>query len=248
MKYCCFELTARAGIPNVVEPHSVEYTDEPVAGKHCVVMLDYPSVFHAEVVEDVDSEDGTLAVVLESNGDVALRGTFICGWENLPTYTFDPESQAFSTFDPSKETGIKRYFRRKQITTKLARDVRHDTELKHLRKVVKALVAMIPGAEDTPEVQEFLGLSSFIEGRIAEFPKDENDRFDVAKENGISPTRMKVLMRTGIDYGPTYGDLKLEDAAPDDGAEELKLRMKRHTLRMQVEDDLIEKYNQEAPT
>ena len=112
------------------------------------------------------------------------------GWNNFPLYTFDEEAykagkDPFVPFDPyaSELTCFRAYARRKTINRTLAREVTAQTELKHLRKAVKALIALVN--PDDPDIAEFLSLSDYIDGRISEYPKETvYQEMDLEKENG----------------------------------------------------------------
>lgn len=224
MRYCSFELTDRAGIAHVVDHRTVEYTEEPVEGKHTVECRAYPKVFHPEIQEEQldpdthgDKKVADYLLVRDPDGTPALRGQFFIGWENLPTYTFDPATREFTPIDPHELLGIKRWFRRQnEIEPEIEREVRRGTELKKLRKAVKAMAKLVPGAERDPDVKEFLELSNYIESLIAKFPKEVSDGKDRHKDNGVSRTRMTAMKNNGIDYGPTITDLRAEPKVKDD--------------------------------
>lgn len=239
MRYCCFEVTDRAGVSNVVDHHTVDYTSSPVSGKHCVNMLDYPKVFKPQVEEDSDDREVKPKPVLDSDGEIELRGTFFAGWENLPTWTFDPDTRQFSPIDPHELIGIKRWYRRERlIDPRLRIRIGVDTEFKHLRKAVLAIADHV-GAGDLEAVKALQSLSDYIEQEIARFPKEETDKRDPKEWNGVSKKRLEALHRTGYDLGPTGYDI---DAEPDprnrNKKDELKQRNALRKAQIQAEKEI----------
>jgi hypothetical protein len=101
------------------------------------------------------------------------------GFRNLPKYEFsqrlfDAGEFPFLPFDNSKmEPWIGRVRRRENISRQISGYLSLDTELKKLRKAVKAIVTAVPDLQEIDEVKEFLAYSATIEKAITNNPKKE---------------------------------------------------------------------------
>lgn len=237
MEYCCFNLTDRAGIPNIVDTHTVEYVPDPVQGKYCVDTSQYPKVFHSEIRDIIENDNETsIEIELTENKEIRLMGRFFIGWQNLPTWQYFPEEDRFDPIDPQELKEIKRWYRReKQIQTNLRYSIKEGTELKKLRKAILAIADILGKKADVPAIQELRELTSSIEHCINTYTKEENDKLDMYWINGISKKRMDTFKRTGVDFGPTGYDMKAEDAYDDNGKSEMNERRKIHKNRIELE-------------
>lgn len=231
-EYCCFELADRTGM-NVVDSLSVRYTEAPVDGLHCVRMVDHQRVFHAKIVDDPDDPQEK-KIAVDEDGVPVLRGEFHIGWDNLPMWTFDPDTKEFSPFDPHPDQWFRHNYRRRVIDPEIRRQVKEGTELKIHRKAMLAIIDAVPGLKDHPDIQEFLRLSDVITRQIGKYQKSEFDNIDLKEVNGVSESRVKALHAHGVDYGPTKADM-VKDNYPDGGKEELLKRAEIHTVRRNLE-------------
>lgn len=215
LKYCCFELTNRAGIPNVVDHHTIEYLPKVNSNKHCVDVLDHPNVFHVSMAER--EKDGKLWIEPDTDkeGRVIVLGKFFIGWDNLPTWQYFPERNEFVPIDPTKLEGLKRFYRREHLIKEdLEFKIKIETELKHLRKAVKALSSLVKGAVNDSDVQNFLSLSDYIESIVNRHDKSQLDSLDLMREEGITPSNMKLQNKLGIDTIPSRKELAELDQVP----------------------------------
>jgi len=240
MKYCCFEVTDRAGVPNVVDHHTIEYADEPIDGLYCVVVAEHPQVFHPEItyMPEEKNDDG-FRFTVDDGGDIALRGTFMVGWDNLPTWQYFPEENRFDPIDPHELATLKHFVRRHEMIPKvLEPSIRKETELKHLRKAIKAIVMALPELQELPDVQKFLSLSDYIESRIQRVPKAAAETMDLHAHNGISRTRAKAIMATGVNHLTPQKELPKTDQITK---EERVQHFKMNEARLKVEKIIREK-------
>ena len=96
---------------------------------------------------------------------------------NLPSWEFvlskyELNEFPFIPFDNSfMNSWMKNRTRRDKIDARLESEFTHATELKIIRKALKAIIVAIPELETIPEVQAFKGYSDRIEQHISKFSK-----------------------------------------------------------------------------
>jgi hypothetical protein len=99
-------------------------------------------------------------------------GNFYVGIGGFPSYKYDPDTDTFTYVESWKKQWARHAIRRHAINQELGMRVKLQTELKKIRKAIKAIVAAIPELQELPEVQDYMGLSGFIEGTVGKFEKD----------------------------------------------------------------------------
>jgi hypothetical protein len=83
-----------------------------------------------------------------------------------------------------------------------------------------------------------MSLSDYIESRIQKVPKEEAEAMDLYAHNGISRTRAKVLMKTGVDHLTPQKELPKTDQITK---EERIQHFKTNEARLKVEKIIREK-------
>jgi hypothetical protein len=170
-KYLNFNITTRSGFVHI-NPGTLRMSEEPLD------FLDYhvPVELAYEWLVTVD-------------GIVDYNYLFD-GYASYPLHTFNEEKYKkgeppFEEFDPYDHEYFKSAKRRLMILDDIHSEVLFPTEFKKLRKALLAVVKEMK-LEKLPEVEEYLGLSDFIETKIKKYPKEQTlKKIDLQESAGV---------------------------------------------------------------
>ena len=100
------------------------------------------------------------------------------GWRGLPKWQFNQELYdtgefPFIPFDNHlMDGGLARVERREKIEARISETMNLGTELKKLRKAIKAILTAVPELAELDDVRGFVDYSNTVEGKIAKYPKE----------------------------------------------------------------------------
>jgi hypothetical protein len=141
--------------------------------------------FHRDMTWMADEPDGNISsdmwarpdifrVMEEDHEDAYSLANMWRGRFGFPRYAYDPETDEFEKVDTWKLPWARHATRRLMINRDIEwNGIKVQTELKRMRKALKAIVRAMPALRQLEEVQDFMGLSDALEKRIAFYTKDD---------------------------------------------------------------------------
>lgn len=179
--YMVFTVTTRSGYTHI-EPSCLKFFEGEVPSDYIlrddeyVLELSqyveaYPSFFKVESLDlphNINRGEDTLVV----------HPLLYSGYSNYPVHTinmdkFEAGEFPLEHFDPTQVEYFSDAKRRRKITDSLQGTIPIFTEIKKIRKAIKAIVEYIPELKSDDRIVEFISYSDYIESQIGQVSKDK---------------------------------------------------------------------------